>query len=60
MSTRLTVVFEYPDGVQQPRMGPETTNYEGAKVVSCQFSDALEELESVLEKLELLEAHHDS
>lgn len=55
MKRKLTVVFEYPDGVQLPSIGRETTDYEGAKVVAFSGGDAFEKLDAALEELACLE-----
>ena len=51
---RLTVVFSYPDESEVPRIGPDTLHYEGANIMACQFSDALQEIECLQKTIENL------
>jgi len=50
-NNRMTVVFEWPEGVEQPAINGGTEFF-GGKCVAVQFNDALQELEETLEELE--------
>ncbi len=45
---RQTFVIEYPDASHAPAVGADMQML-GGKLIACQFDDALEELESLLE-----------
>ena len=46
MSKKLTVVIEYNEGVEPPRISASSVAL-GGRVIGVQFNDALEELESI-------------
>ena len=48
---KYTIVFEWPDGQEPASIGP-SDYFKGGKVTAIQFSDALAELERVLNDIE--------
>lgn len=49
MNYRMTIVLEYESARDAPQIGPTTRDFGPARVYAVQFSDALAELEVLLE-----------